>query len=399
MDSIDAEVIRDQLDAAGQGVQDFADILVNQLSKGARASADSAANAFSNLGNATFELQAAIGEGLNPIVRAATVGLTGFIESITDAIQGTTGFTEVLADLNAELARASGGLELRVAVEGGVDELEEFIRLTEIAIDNTSVFFGARERAILLSQLNEARDALAEITGLQNLSLQSEQELRAELVRQEVELERIQGLQTDRNNLIAEQGPSARRASRIYLEELDKQDIAINANIDDLEDQLQRFEDLRGTIGDVGSTAAAAEIPTRGLITTTENLTGVLAQIDTTQFLTFAERGEALSNAIRPLPSELSAVRGEFDALFPTADRVNAIFTEFNETLGQFTIKPFIISLVDAQEETETLSEITRQLIQDLQDLEGLADARSNIGRRTDPHNANLVNPDHIPSG
>ena len=29
--SIDAEVIRDQLDAAGQGVQDFADILVNQL--------------------------------------------------------------------------------------------------------------------------------------------------------------------------------------------------------------------------------------------------------------------------------------------------------------------------------------------------------------------------------
>ena len=64
--SIDAEVIRDQLDAAGQGVQDFTDILVNQLSKGARASADSTANAFSNLGNAVFELQAQIGEGLTP---------------------------------------------------------------------------------------------------------------------------------------------------------------------------------------------------------------------------------------------------------------------------------------------------------------------------------------------
>ena len=65
--SIDAEVIRDQLDAAGQSVNDFADILVNQLSMGARASADSTRNAFSNLENATFRLHAAIGDRLSPV--------------------------------------------------------------------------------------------------------------------------------------------------------------------------------------------------------------------------------------------------------------------------------------------------------------------------------------------
>ena len=70
--SIDAETIRDQLDAAGQSVQDFADILVNQLSMGARASADSTRNAFSNLENATFRLQTAIGDELSPVVRSVT---------------------------------------------------------------------------------------------------------------------------------------------------------------------------------------------------------------------------------------------------------------------------------------------------------------------------------------
>ena len=36
--TIDAETIREQLDAAGQSVNDFADILIRQLSMGARAS-------------------------------------------------------------------------------------------------------------------------------------------------------------------------------------------------------------------------------------------------------------------------------------------------------------------------------------------------------------------------
>ena len=46
-------------------VNDFVDILTNQLSMGARASADTTANAFSNLRNSTFELSAAIGDSLD----------------------------------------------------------------------------------------------------------------------------------------------------------------------------------------------------------------------------------------------------------------------------------------------------------------------------------------------
>ena len=106
--SIDAETIRNQLSAAGQSVNDFADILVNQLSMGARASADTTANAFSNLRNATFQLSAAIGDQLAPAVRTATTGLTSFISRIAEAARGTDEFVQASMRFSASLAEAQG---------------------------------------------------------------------------------------------------------------------------------------------------------------------------------------------------------------------------------------------------------------------------------------------------
>ena len=84
--TIEASSIQDQLDAAGQSVQDFVDILTNQLAQGARASAESTANAFSNLGNAMFRLQTEVGGKFLPIVREATFGLTNFLDTIREGV-------------------------------------------------------------------------------------------------------------------------------------------------------------------------------------------------------------------------------------------------------------------------------------------------------------------------
>ena len=68
-----------------------------------------------------------------------------------------------------------------------------------------------------------------------------------------------------------------------------------------------------------------------------------------------------------------------FDVLAPTAERVNAIFDNLNT------------SLVDTQQELGLLDTATRLIIQDLQDLDGLAYMRAVIADRTDVHNANLI--------
>ena len=105
--SIDAEVIREQLAAAGQDVNDFIDILTNQLASGARASADSAANAFSNFNNAVFELQSTLGERFLPTITSVTRGLTGFIELVSGGIEQTKDFTQTVAELSASDLRTS----------------------------------------------------------------------------------------------------------------------------------------------------------------------------------------------------------------------------------------------------------------------------------------------------
>ena len=225
---------------------------------------DSYAASVDTLGNSFTQLQAVIGEGFLPVIGSAARGLAGFLDNVREGIEGTKNFTEVIAELNAELTRASGTIELREAIDEGVDALEAFIRQSEAAIRNNSVFFGAREDAILIGQINQAKEALAGFVGVQERNIETEAKLRAELVKQEAELARIQGLQTDRNDLIAEQGRTAERASRIYLENLTKEEIAVLASIDDLEKKLTGFEAIKPPAVDE-VTASTKELTTEVL--------------------------------------------------------------------------------------------------------------------------------------
>ena len=142
--SIDAEVIRDQLDAAGQGVQDFADILVNQLSKSARASADSAANAFSNLTNATFELQAAIGERLNPVVKDITTGFTELLTNITSFISGTDDATRSVEGYTQALETAGNTAAINRAITDRIEFLKQERQALEDAAEGSANYFEFR---------------------------------------------------------------------------------------------------------------------------------------------------------------------------------------------------------------------------------------------------------------
>ena len=132
--SIDAEVIRGKLETAGQSVQDFVDILVKQLSEGARASADSTRNAFSNLENATFRLHAAIGDRLSPSVREATGFLTDLANTTADFVAGTNDAIRSATSYAAALMMASNA----AAVNSAIQERIEFLRQEKVAHDEAA---------------------------------------------------------------------------------------------------------------------------------------------------------------------------------------------------------------------------------------------------------------------
>ena len=355
-----AESINATLESSGKSVQDFVDILTNSLSKQARVSVDSTANSLQNLQNSFGLLQAAIGERFVPVIGSAARGISGFLDNLREGIEGTTEFTEVLANLNAELTRTAGTIQLAAAIDEGVDALEGFIRQSEAAIKNNSVFFGAREDAILIGQINQAKDALAEYLGLQDRSIETEQRLRAELVEQENELARIQGLQTDRNELVAEQGRTAERASRIYLANLTKEEIAVLASIDDLENKLTAFEAIPPAI-------KAAEEPTEAVTEKTKALT--------TEVLRLTEVYNGLTRSIQQASEQIALIAesgfGDFFRL------VRGEITAYNASID--TVIP---SLINFQNEQDALNASIQAGIDATKDAVGdpLTDYINSIG-------------------
>ena len=139
-----------------------------------------------------------------------------------------------------------------------------------------------------------------------------------------------------------------------------------------------KSNDLTKQVVGLEKNIAAADVETRNFQSSTETFGGALSEVDT-RFLSFNQRITVFQSTIRSLPSEIAGVTGEFDVLAPTAERVNAIFEDFNT------------SVVDSQRELRVFSEVSRQIIQDLQDLDGLAHVRAVVADRTDVHNANLI--------
>ena len=169
----------------------------------------------------------------------------------------------------------------------------------------------------------------------------------------------------------------------------------LNRQISALESQLPmataQVDALKQGFLTVEMPASSAETATRGFVSSIDDFGGALERVDT-RFLTFRERADTLSGSIRALPPDITAVREGFDVLAPTTERVNAIFTTYNETLGEY-VRVSGIVVTSAQAEQEALDAVTQGIVQQTQDAEGLAHVQEVLTQRTDAHNAALVNP------
>ena len=341
-----AEDIQAQLDDTGQTIDDFVERVLTGFERLERFPLDAPSVKLKNLSNSFFEFQAAIGDRFLPLIASGADVLTRFFDRITEGIQRTKSLTETLAELNAEITNASGQIELRDAIEGGVGALEAFIEHSEIAIRNNSVFFGGREDAILTGQINQAREALAELVGVQGQSIETEQELRTELALQEAELARIQGLQTDRNTLIAEQGATAERASRIYLEGLREEEDKVVASIETLENKLQAFQEIPTAIDETTQSTGEATEATKELTQEALSLTGIYKGL-TAQIQEAAEFFDLIGSTggaefFALAQGEIQAYGGAVDVVIPSVidltEAENALTAAISANLA--TINP-----------------------------------------------------------
>ena len=165
-ESIDAEVIQAKLESSGQSVQDFVDILTNQLSKGARASADSTRNAFSNLENATFLLKAAIGDELSPVVRSVTLGLTELFESITDFVAPVDKARDALQFFRKQLSDADTILERSDAIDARIAYLDN-LKQAHFDAANELDKFDRKRRERLQGEIDDANVERGTLTLIQ----------------------------------------------------------------------------------------------------------------------------------------------------------------------------------------------------------------------------------------
>ena len=121
---------------------------------------------------------------------------------------------------------------------------------------------------------------------------------------------------------------------------------------------------------------------THVFVSSIDDFGGALTQFDR-RFLGFHERVDAFTGAIHRLPPEITAVRGAFDVLAPTAGRVASIFADI-ET-----------SLVDTGAETESFRRVFEQLGADIAQLEAdfeRAEFFASFGEIA-AHQANLIRP------
>ena len=382
--SIDAETIREVLESAGNDVNDFVDILTNQLSMGARASADTTANAFSNLRNSTFELSAAIGDSLTPSVRDAAMFLTGLLDGITGFLEGSQFGTRSAEEFTEAI---SGTTQ---SVRELLPELDEYIRRQEQRANNPRGVLSGQE----LEDLREAKELYDLVSGAVDGNSEALAGLEARTMAAKDALDAANAEQERLKAAIDAVDPSI-RSERDSLQGLNAD---LRANTERVEEAQSEYNDLNRVLTSVTQEADSLKQGISELEAPTTMTRGAVGELDTTiasadtRFLSFNERADTLSGSIRALPPDITAVREGFDVLAPTTERVNAIFTTYNETLGEY-VRVSGIVVTSAQAEQEALDAVTQGIVQQTQDAEGLAHVQEVLTQRTDAHNAALVNP------
>ena len=369
--SVLAEDIQANLDETGKSVQDFADILVNSLSKQARVSADSAANSIQNLKNSFFLLQAEVGKKFLPVVSSAAVGLSGFFDKLTNLISGTNEAAEAIRNFNNELRTSDSVLKSSDAIATRIRFLETLIARLDETRKNLGIF-DRRGRARVSGEIGRAQNEITGLRGVQTGSPERISELNRDLSNLNNALARVQGQQTSLNNALIGASLAEKSRARLRFENLEKEELAILSQID-------ATEKLRDTAvsafkGTLDALKADVSIKQESAKFTEALAAETLRAVNATKQLSppIISADKAFLNLIPSLQSAALAVAG---------------FTGELDGVSQ-PFKSFEVSLVNASKEVDTFARVFTEMEQELEKAEFFA----SFGEIS-AHQASLINP------
>ena len=389
--SIDAETIRAQLDAAGQGVQDFTDILVNQLSMGARASADSTRNAFSNLENATFRLHAAIGDRLSPAVRAATGFLTDLANTTADFVIGTDAATEATEMFHAAIVNADNAIARDESITNRIQALREYIAELQEAERNRGIF-DRRGRAQLGGEIAGEQVELGRLGLIEAGDVEFIRSLTAEVENLTESFAAHQQIQTQLENTAARYSENQQRRFDIRRENLDEEEDAILAQLQLREGELQAAQEAADGVADAErektkateASVAAAEAATAASLTQSLALARLSAAAE--------DSSEALSNIVDVnqvsgnLQDAVRASDSYYNALIVNARVARDATKEGSEERRKLDVEIFELGRRQTQERNQLATEAADHNEQEekrqAESAERLTDARIELAER-----------------
>ena len=418
------------VDSAGSSVKDALLPVMDELAnRFGQTPSDSYVVAIDSLQNSFFLLRAEIGSRFLPIVVDAAQVLSTFFDAIREndldalpepiqnIVMGAQSLFETFRNL-AESFRDRLGPEINDLLPALGNLLGEIFELIAAIGPVLSPLLGywATGMRVIISLVVKLADDLGSVIGavtdfvnwVRGASEEQDKLVESTKNTSAALMQGASATQQFQSNLETLQSSVANTSARLNEKQRALQNLVesgynmahpavqqLNRQISALESQLpmatQEVDNLKQGFLGVEMPANTAKTATRGFISSIGDFSGALDRVDT-RFLTFHERTEALSVAIRELPPEIAAVRTEFDALAPTTARVDAIFTEYNETLGRnVAVSGIVVS--SAEEEAKALAAVTEQIIQQTQDAEALAHIQEVLTQRTDAHNAALVNP------
>ena len=363
--SIDAETIRDVLESAGNDVNDFVDILTNQLAEGARASADTAANAFSNLGNATFELSAAIGDRLLPAFQSGAEGLTAFFGRLTDYITDTDDTTAAVNSFRSALQDADTALERRDAIDARIDYLETFKqRLFDAA--NELDRFDSRLAGIQ-GQIDETNERIQTLTDIREGRITT-----ADLVR---DLEALIDTYSERAAEETRLEQVALQTHRAQSEVAKARLIDIRNEKAELADQIEEYQNYIKVSQEGGEAAEQAHArATEGTETTTQSTKDLVTEV------------QRLTQIYNDLATNVQQANEQFDLVEQSgfADFYRLVRGEIEAYGG--AVDTVIPSVTDAEQEQQAFNAAVQSGIDATKEIVGdpLADYIDGLGLTSD---------------
>ena len=315
-----------------------------------------------SLFNALVSVGETIARHIGPELEGLLPALGGVLGSVLDLAGALVNALRPAYDLIAPILRVQIALVVKLAEDVGalIGGIADFVNwLTGASREQETFNTTTQQTAATVQNATTAVQNAGQMTGEYAGNIQS---LQSELTRVNTELDaKRQRLDELSQTATSTAHPAVQQLTR-QVAELETQSASLTGQIGTLREEFTSIE----------APAMGAETATRGFVSSIDDFGGALTRIDT-RFLTFHERTEALSGAIRELPPELTAVRTEFDVLAPTAARVAAVFKDI-ET-----------SVVDLEEEERALNLINSEL------HGGLTTTAEAL--QLTAHNANLVNP------